>query len=428
MNDEVNMLHRDDVYEFNTDIELQGTVESNGQLTLVSDLPENIEQYSWLLKINYCSSSRFNKGYVNFIHSSSKEILNQQFLEAKEKGIRYLNLTDLPIRNLELDSVNCSFDSTVTLLGCKKTDLNNGPILIIAPHADDAELAAFGVYRDFSSSTYIVTINTGETLQKLSKQYIPNLDCDLSNAMTRKAKIRTWNSITTPLLGGVVPENILNLGYSHITSKSLVESGEVIHPYLSDFTPKDYRCWNHIPLSNDTNTVNSGQALVIDLKELIETIEPNHIFVTHPDIDPHDEHVCAADALKLALKHSAHKPKHIYLYVNHLRKVKVFPYGPEHTVSSVWPYQKTSNDKVVNPSFYSHSLSIEAQKEKVVAFDSMHDLRAKEQWERNFKQWIGQKVMKNGYKYYGNHSYYQSHIKANEFFCIVGCDEFLSVM
>ncbi|WP_153445928.1 PIG-L deacetylase family protein [Vibrio algicola] len=392
----------------------------------------NVTDYTWLLEFSYCAQHKKKQGRIAVTDNEAQiSIENSQYFEPNQQGIRYLNLTSENSQNISnvsektLFCDNCSLSETATLLAFKKPNLSAGPILIVAPHADDAELAAYGLYQDFAEQVWITTINAGQNVQKLSQQYIKDLDSDMCDAVERKAKIRAWNSRTTPLLAGVDYNHISYLGYYNITQTCLYETPHEVKldTVIGQLNSQKERSFNHINLPNDKNFINTGQALIDDLVSLIEQIKPSTILVTDPEIDPHHEHIVAAHAVALAIQKSDYKPDNVLLYVNHLREIKKFPYGPEHARTALSPWYN-SESVFGEYSCYSHQLSMNTQKEKVVALDSMHDLRSKNRIEKNIKQWWSKKIIKSGYQFYSNHSYFQTHIKSNEVFAVIDAFEF----
>ncbi|REG81300.1 PIG-L family deacetylase [Marinomonas pollencensis] len=387
----------------------------------------DLKDYTWLLAFSYQSTSKKKQGRISAALSEDHldSIGQVQYFEADEVGERYFNLSGLieasqGAPSLLLSGEYCQLPLEAKLLGFKKPDLADGPILIIAPHADDAELAAYGLYEKYSEQIWITTINAGQNVQKLDRQYIPNLDDSMDDAVLRKAHIRAWNSMSTPLLAGVKLENLSSLGYFGLTKDSLYKTPnqEQEDHYLPTLSPAISRTWNTLSLPSDDKNVSSGQSLIDDLVYLLERIKPSTVLVTEPEIDPHVEHVMSAHALALAIKQGAHVPERVLMYVNHLRKIKKFPYGPEHTRTALPPWFNGSS-VFGQFSCYSHQLTLEEQKAKVVSFDSMHDLRSKSRIGKNLKKWWNKKVLKNGFQYYGDHSYFQTHIKANEVFTLV---------
>ncbi len=404
-------------WECDTNISENGFLKCDDQNSFIT------ENHSILLRFDYTSLSKKKPGIISV---NGCKISNKQYFEANQTGIRYLNITGIKnLNDISITCKNCKISSNNQILGFKNPDLSSGPILIIAPHADDAELSAYGLYSDYAPNIWIATVNIGSNLQSLERQYVQNLDVEISNAEKRKGYIRSWNSMTTPLLAKVPMQQLLCLGYFNISSSSILNTpkDKVLHPSVSDISPHDFRQWNHVKLSNDTNNINSGAALIQDFIELIEHIKPTTILVTHPEIDPHDEHIASANALHLALQKSTFIPENILFYVNHLRGIKLFPYGPEHSRTALPPW--FSNSALLNDSScYSHSLSYSKQQEKVLAFDTMHDLRSKDRVEKKLKRWINQRIKKNDYQYYGNHSYFQTHIKADEVFISISGNDF----
>ena len=423
-------------YALKSDCEFQLSIVKLNKNTAeinVSNLDSNInyDDYTWLLEFDYQSNHKKKLGMISIIHSNIiSPPKDSQYFEPDQKGLRYLNLTGFNFKNkLIFHCRYCSIGEKIKLLGFKKPSLSDGNILIIAPHADDAELAAYGLYQDFSENVWITTINAGQNVQKLSQQYVHNLDDNLSDAIKRKAKIRAWNSMTTPLLAGVNFNQLSYLGYFGITKESLYT--KINEPEVDKIVGKlpsmAYRGMNSLSLPNDVLQQNTGSALVKDLVSLIEQIKPTTILVTHPEIDPHHEHVVAAHAAAIAIKQASYKPKRILLYVNHLRDNKNFPYGPEHARTALPPWY-TSESTTGSFSCYSHPLNLETQKNKVIALDSMHDLRSKDRIEKKIKQWWSKKILKNEFNYYSNHIYFQTHIKSDELFFVVDLARFLDIL
>lgn len=420
-------------YALKSDCEFQLSISKRTSRIIeidINDLDSDIDtgDYTWLLEFHYHSNHKKRLGVISFLNEEHNflPISNNQYFEANQQGIRYLNLTDVKLdENLSFSYRYCSIGSEIKLLGFKKPPLIDGPILIIAPHADDAELAAYGLYQEFSENVWITTVNAGHNIQKLSHQYIEGLDDNISDATKRKAKIRAWNSMTTPLLAGVDFERLSYLGYFGITKEDLykVEDEPRLDKVVGHLPSMTYRKMNTISLPNDSLQKNTGSALIKDLVSLIEQIKPTTILVTHPEIDPHHEHVVAAHATAIAINQASYMPKRILLYVNHLRDNKNFPYGPEHVRTALPPWY-TAESVIGSFSCYSHSLNLETQKNKVIALDSMHDLRSKARLEKKLKQWWSKKVLKSGFNYYENHSYFQTHIKSDELFFVINATNF----
>ncbi|MGO1296229.1 MAG: PIG-L family deacetylase [Vibrio sp.] len=410
-------------YSLQPDWHIPALLDESGMLSFDKTLLPETTQVTVLLEISYTSTSKKRMGVVELRQSGwqpeARE--NEQFFEPQQAGKRYLNLTRLPsLHEVQCITHDCKLASQVSLLLFRNPPIERGPMLIIAPHADDAELAAYGVYQHLHSQVWIATLYAGESLQKIAKQYIPDLDSSMDEGCPRKASIRHWNSMTTPLLANVPANQLVCLGYSGITVETLYHAPQepIMHGAGQKYSPVSFRALNSLSLSNDLDAANTPQAMVNELCELLLRVQPTTVLVTDPEVDPHPEHKAAAHALALAMEQSDYVPQQVLMYVNHLNGIKDFPYGPEHTTTALAPFYK--NHEYFNQvQVYSYSLSLAEQKEKVVAFDTMHDLRASASVEKQIKRWWHEKRYGYGYRYYGHHIYFQTHIKAAEVFTVL---------
>lgn len=407
------------------------TAHSSTSMVLSSDhslcLPslQNIQNV-WL-QLDFIQAGR--EPYIEVM--LGEQCLSRQFFRPQTVGQRLLNLSQLSIpagAELNLRAYACKFRPQVTLLEFESIDLA-GPILIVAPHPDDAELAAFGVYRQHAEQTWIVTLSAGEHLQRLDRQYIARLDHNIEQAEVRKGVIRSWNSATTPLMAGIPSSRLVMLGYFNMTLSALMQTPDQIVPFprSSSVSPAEFRKFNTIALPSDGQVANRGNDLIQDLVALIEQIKPRSILVTHPELDPHSDHQAAAVALGRALQKTQHCPEHVLLYANHFRGVKRFPFGPEHANTSLPPADLPVS-VFGSWKLWSQPLPLEIQLEKVCALDTMHDLRHEWHLDRRLKVWWQQKWARFPYHYYGKHPYFQTAIKAQEVFTWLSGQQFITGM
>ncbi|MCA0976705.1 PIG-L family deacetylase [Halomonas denitrificans] len=404
------------------------TIDSDGHLKVDSTgrqtqqgLP-NISSTTWMLEVSYRAESRWKLPAVTTHQAGTARFT--QYLEPKEAGRRLINLTGISsLEDIRLDLLHLRIDAQARLLGFKQPDLDSGPILIIAPHPDDAELAAFGLYTQHPDNTWIVTLTPGERLKKLDKQYWPNMDESLEEASRRKGFIRTWNSATTPLLAGVPAQQLVMLGYFNDTLAALYADPD--EPQLShsagDVTPDTFRQWNHLALPSDGQATNTGHCLQQDLMALLNQIKPTTVVTPHPELDPHTDHIAATEHLLAAMRESEHSPETMLLYANHLKSTRGFPRGPAHAAAGVWPTQMATS-RLGEWRLMSTRLDLETQKQKALALHSMHDLGGKpgleRRWKRRLMRWLSG-VSTQQWKEYGGHDYFQSHVKAHEVFCSI---------
>lgn len=413
---------RDDMYPLQSLHEHLLTLDPDGSLLLPTNITENV-----LLLVQFRATGREPRIQISTPNGQSI----QQFFEPNSAGSRYLNLTGFAAHNqtLIVHPQDCHIEREVTLLQFPQIKFDDGPLLIVAPHADDAELAAYGLYRHHAERCWIVTVSAGEKLQSLKRQYVPGLDQNIDQAELRKGLLRAWNSATTPLLAGVSANRLIMLGYFNMTLHQMMTdlNSVVPHPSGLQATPTNFRRFNQFPLPSDSDVKNRGEDLISDLMTLIAYIRPATIVVTHPELDPHSDHIATTKAVAIALDRLSYYPKEVLLYANHYKGIKGFPYGPEHSGTTLPPAQ-VRNSSLGTWRVHSEYLSLAVQKEKVMVLDTMHDLRHQLRPERRFKQWITQLRRKCRYRYYGAHPYFQTAIKAHEVFSVITGEAFVNGM
>lgn len=394
-----------------------------------------IADMTWMLAIDYHARGRWAVPGVTTWQGDCECFT--QYLESDQSGSRLINLTGITrLDDIRLVARRCQLAPSATLLGFTPPALSDGPLLILAPHPDDAELAAYGLYQRQQQNSWIVTLTAGERQKRLDQQYMPGLDGDAASASRRKGEIRAWNSATTPLWAGVKAEQLVMLGYFNDTLATLLKSPkqEVNVEWLDDeVTPAVFRRYNRFPLPSDAHnngSRNSGDALLKDLTELIERIRPSTVVVTHPEIDPHSDHQATARALALALRETRHQPRDVLLYANHLKGVRGFPRGPAHAAAGVWPLNQPRSALGLWR-LYSEVLSDAAIREKAVALHTMHDLHVPVNLDKRVKRWFSRRLSglpAHVWKDYGPHDYFQTHLKAHEVFAYVDAATFVAAL
>lgn len=424
------LILRDHNLPLAPDWECKATIDDNGIVQL--DDPaiaalgkDDVRPNTWMLEVCYRATSRWKLPAVTIVGPSNSQTaeLFTQYFEPNETGKRLINLTGIEsLDQLQLTLNHLTLEAGATLLGFRNPDLASGPNLIIAPHPDDAELAAFGVYSQHPKNTWIVTITAGERLKRLDKQYWPGLDDSLDEASRRKGFIRAWNSATTPLLAGVPAEQLIMLGYFNDTLAALHEKPDTVLPSHSapTLTPAAYRQWNRLSLPTDGQAQNTGTNLQSDLASLLNNIKPTTIITPHTDLDPHADHIASTRHLQAAIEQSGHVPDHLLLYANHLKSTRGFPRGPAHAATGVWPIQ-TNTTSPQDDKIASFPLSMEAQKQKALALHSMHDLGGTPGLERQLKRKLKRLLSglpSSAWKDYSGHDFFQTHIKAHENFVL----------
>lgn len=80
--------------------------------------------------------------------------------------------------------------------------------MVIAPHADDAELAAFDLYSQ-AEEAWIVTLTAGE----IEAQHYQQMGLEPAQAARLKGRLRAWDSVAVPRWAGVPQAQCAQLGY-----------------------------------------------------------------------------------------------------------------------------------------------------------------------------------------------------------------------
>ncbi|HEX2862300.1 MAG TPA: PIG-L family deacetylase [Lacunisphaera sp.] len=241
-------------------------------------------------------------------------------------------------------------------------------VLVLAPHPDDAEIAAFGVYHRTNADVITVTSGDagGENFKALFDQPAEHY--------RQKGRIRTWDSISVPFYGGVYPGKARNLGfYDGILKRMHAVPNEALPPLMAKLEdPGHYRSLNVDARLRDRPFKGTWEGLVADLVWELKRVRPEVIVAPHPMLDNHADHQFTTIALIDALARWKGKCE-LYLYTNHALENEAWPLGGRDAMSGLPPW---SGSSLFFRRIYSHPVSPEEQKLKLVALEDMHDLRA----------------------------------------------------
>ena len=309
-----------------------------------------------------------------YIQSNNKKF-NYTF-ESNANGIRYLNVSDLNIskdKSIKIYGKNLTIDKNLEMIYFKNDDLSNKKILILSPHPDDAELAAFGIYNKYHNNTYIVTITSGDAGPKhIYDKFYKNV----SNVKIYRDKgnLRVLDSLNTPRFAKVPANNILNLGFFDGTLNKLYDNNTTLISslYSNVKSVNFYRKLNISPLSKklvgDSRWINLVQNLAILLKE----IKPDIIITPYPLIDRHPDHKLTTVALLEALKKLNIQKGKLFLYTNHYIATGLYPFGGIGDPVNLPPEY---GSHIYFNGIYSNSLSNHDMGKKAIALNMMSDLR-----------------------------------------------------
>ena len=396
-------------YHFNINNKISNSI-TNGNTTISID--KNTHLLELLVKSSF--SGYLFDPYLEI--STESKCYTVQFFERGAKGKRFINISSLATHlhgkaiQIRINSKHCSIDNNYTLHTFDDSRIDTSRLLVISPHADDAEIAAFGLYSNRVS--HVVTITAGEIEPETFKKF----SRDSNKASTLKGLARAWDSVAIPAWGNQPFSNSLNLGYFCMQLSAMKSSpDESFHSLTSSCSDtRKFRQFNAMKLDSDSCGKATWNNLVHDLSELIDNIQPTAIITPHETLDSHPDHKHATLALHEALNISKHNPGHLLKYANHLSTTDMHPFGPAHTVASLPP----SLEQIDVDSIYSFTLAEKDQLSKAVALDMMHDLRRSVKLKKVIRSHLQSLFINRKPPTYGRDPYFRKAIRQNEIFFV----------
>jgi LmbE family N-acetylglucosaminyl deacetylase len=306
-----------------------------------------------------------------YVEIAAGGVSDRQYFPPGDVGERWLNLSFLR-RAVPGTRISLRGDGVVFAAPAARLRLFEGhvdlskSILVLAPHPDDAEIAAFGLYANRNAS--VVTVTAGNAG---APTYESVFD-DQSELYLFKGRIRLIDSITIPWQGRIPPERAFNMGYFDARLAEMHDKRDAVVPemYRPNTDINVYRSENIGSLLPLRPRESKWSNLVDDTLTLLKKVKPAVIVAPHPQLDTHRDHQYTTVALFEALA-KWNRPVTLLLYTNHADRNR-YPYGPAGTLMSLPP--PPPGDVTIDR-VYSHPVSADLQRRKLFALESMHDLR-----------------------------------------------------
>lgn len=340
---------------------------------------------------------------------------DRQDFERGVKGRRYLNLSGqgelLAQGKLSLRGRFCRLDPHVTLHAQLNPDYAEQRLMIIAPHADDAELAAFGLYSR-AREVSILTLTQGE----IEAESYQKLGLEQAAAAQLKGRLRAWDSLAVPLWGGVPQSQCLQLGYYCLQLPAMQAQPEQVFGSREsgEADIRSVRENNALPLPGDADGVPSWRNLLADLVAALEHYQPEVVVTPHPQLDPHSDHVASTQALLEATELSSWKPKTLLLYANHLHDNDRWPMGPAGFGIALPP----AIEALPSDGLWSPCLDAAQQLDKAMALAMQHDLQGPLPLKRRIRRWIQRALVGRRWPATGEDEFFRKAVRRHELFWV----------
>lgn len=347
------------------------------------------------------------------------ETPDRQAFERGVAGRRYLNLTGtaeaLVAGNLNLRGRFCRIKGQPTLWRFRQPDYRQQRVMVIAPHADDAELAAFSLYSQATES-WIVTLTAGE----IEAEHYQHMGLPKAEAARLKGRLRAWDSVAVPRWAGVPEAQCVQLGYFCMQLQAMQAAQD--QPQASreaDLADtRLFRQFNGFALPGDADGAPTWHNLIADLRALLLKARPQVIVLPTPLLDPHADHICAHAAVLEALQGLAWQPDTLLGYANHLHDNDRWPMGDSGAGVALPP----RFDGAVELVPCSFALALSQQQDKAMALGMMHDLQPPAPFKRRVRRWLQQLLAGRRPSPYGENEFFRKAVRRHELLWVLKQD------
>jgi LmbE family N-acetylglucosaminyl deacetylase len=338
---------------------------------------------------------------------------DSQAFERGVNGLRYLNLTamagQLSAGKLHIRGRRCAISGQPRLWSFQHADARRKRVMVIAPHADDAELAAFGLYSQADES-WIVTLTAGE----IEAEHYQQMGMNRAEAARIKGRLRAWDSITVPRWAGVAESRCVQLGYFCLQLPAMQAApDQPIASREADLSDiRLFRQFNGMTLPGDADGAPTWNNLIADLRALLLHARPQVLVMPHATIDPHPDHICSQAAVFEALQGLEWQPETVLGYANHLHDNDRWPMGNAYSGVALPPVFDADQELVP----YSITLETEQQRDKAMALGMMHDLQPQAPLKRRVRRWLQKVLAGRRWPAEGENEFFRKAVRRHELF------------
>lgn len=341
------------------------------------------------------------------------DVPDLQTFERGVRGVRYLNLTGqataVMAGNLRLRGRHCRVLDASQLWVVRNGNLYQRRVMVIAPHADDAELAAYGLYSKAAES-WIVTLTAGE----IEAEHYQQMGLERAEAARLKGRLRAWDSIAVPRWAGVPQTQCVQLGYFCLQLPAMQAAPD--QPMASREAEmadtRLFRQFNSLALPGDHDGAPTWNNLLADLRALIVLARPQVLVMPHPTLDPHPDHVCAQAAVLEALQGLEWQPETLLCYANHLHDNDRWPMGDSGAGVALPPQMEAGQGWTP----HSLVLDLNAQRDKAMALGMMHDLQPAPPFKRRLRRLLQRWLAGRKASPYGENEFFRKAVRRHELF------------
>ena len=200
----------------------------------------------------------------------------EQHFERGARGQRYVNLSPLCGHLTVGDPVGLGGRHLAwepqgsDLLLFRNPERDREPILVLAPHPDDAEIAAFGLYS--SRRSVVATVTAGDD----RRRGFEHLVSDVDEQRRLRGRLRAWDSVAVPAWGGVRSGDALNLGYLSGLLETMHDrpQTDVGAEHGGTRAVRSFRRVGGSPFLEEREPTSSWSSLVDDLAALVRGVAP----------------------------------------------------------------------------------------------------------------------------------------------------------